>query len=105
MSEQWPDLGARVSRRGNRFTQWFGRTVFRAMGWRLVGQFPDRPKLIVAVAPHSSNIDFVLAAAVILLAVISGGGVYWYLNYSQARIEAEYDKDRIKTLIDNEGWA
>ncbi len=65
MSEPWPDLGARVSRRGNRFTQWFGRTVFRAMGWRLIGQFPDRPKLIVAVAPHSSNIDFVLAAAVI----------------------------------------
>ena len=65
MSEQWPDLGARVSRRGNRFTEWFGRTVFRAMGWSLVGEFPDRPKLIVAVAPHSSNIDFVLSVAVI----------------------------------------
>ncbi len=65
MTKEWPELGSRVSRRGNRFTQWVGRAVIRTMGWRLDGEFPDRAKLIVAVAPHTSNIDFVLAAAVI----------------------------------------
>ncbi len=43
-----------------------GRTVLRTMGWRIEGAFPDRAKLIVAVAPHSSNVDFVLAMAVVL---------------------------------------
>jgi 1-acyl-sn-glycerol-3-phosphate acyltransferase len=32
----------------------------RAAGWRLTGQVPDVPKFIIAVAPHSSNYDFVL---------------------------------------------
>ena len=36
------------------------------MGWRLHGAFPDRAKFIIAVAPHSSNIDFVLTMWVIL---------------------------------------
>ena len=36
------------------------------MGWRMDGHFPDRPKFIIAVAPHSSNIDFVLTIGVIM---------------------------------------
>lgn len=34
-------------------------------GWRLEGAFPDEPRVIVAVAPHSSNFDFVLTVLVI----------------------------------------
>lgn len=30
------------------------RSVLRACGWRLVGTFPDTPKLVLIVAPHSS---------------------------------------------------
>ena len=29
------------------------------MGWRLEGNFPDIPKMVVIVAPHTSNWDFV----------------------------------------------
>ena len=34
------------------------------LGWRIDGSWPDEPKLIVAVVPHSSNIDFILSVAV-----------------------------------------
>jgi 1-acyl-sn-glycerol-3-phosphate acyltransferase len=37
--------------------------VLRLAGWRVVGAFPDVPRLVVAVAPHTSNWDFILGAA------------------------------------------
>lgn len=41
-----------------------GALYLRLVGWRLEGQFPDKKKLIIAVAPHTSNWDFPLAVAV-----------------------------------------
>ncbi|WP_274377953.1 lysophospholipid acyltransferase family protein [Luteimonas abyssi] len=41
----------------NRFTRWGGRTILRAGGWRMVGEFPDIPRLVMIGAPHSSNWD------------------------------------------------
>ena len=41
----------------NRFTRWLGRTLLRLGGWRMEGQFPDIPKLVLIGAPHSSNWD------------------------------------------------
>jgi 1-acyl-sn-glycerol-3-phosphate acyltransferase len=41
----------------NRFARWLGRTVLRLGGWRIVGAFPDAPKLVLIGAPHSSNWD------------------------------------------------
>ncbi len=60
----WPLLGPRVPRRRNPLKRWLGRRVFEWLGWRLEGEWPDEPKLIVAVAPHSSNVDIILAVAV-----------------------------------------
>ena len=40
----------------------FGRLVLRMMGWRIEGEIPDVPKLVIAVAPHTSNWDFVVGA-------------------------------------------
>ena len=40
-----------------RFSRWFGRTVLRLGGWRVVGTIPDLPKLVLIAAPHSSNWD------------------------------------------------
>ena len=39
------------------FTRWLGRTVLRLGGWRMEGEFPDIPKLVLIGAPHSSNWD------------------------------------------------
>lgn len=41
----------------NRFTRWMGRTFLRVFGWRIEGTLPDLPKLVMIVAPHSSNWD------------------------------------------------
>ena len=40
--------------------------MLRGFGWRLQGELPDRPKFIIAVAPHSSNFDFILTIGVIM---------------------------------------
>ncbi|MFC0676256.1 lysophospholipid acyltransferase family protein [Lysobacter korlensis] len=48
----------------NRFARWLGRTVLRLGGWRVVGEFPDLPKLVLIGAPHSSNWDGVWGIAV-----------------------------------------
>lgn len=41
----------------NRFTRWFGRTLLRLGGWRVVGTIPDLPRVVLIAAPHSSNWD------------------------------------------------
>ena len=42
-----------------------GRTWLRISGWRVEGQFPEEPRMVVALAPHSSNWDFVHVVAVV----------------------------------------
>jgi len=49
--------------RPNAFTRWVGRTGRRRGGWRMVGEFPDRPKVVLIGAPHSSNWDGVWGLA------------------------------------------
>ena len=58
-----PGLGPAVPRRRSRALVLFGRAVLRLLGWRVVGTVPDLPKFVVAVAPHTSNWDFVIGAA------------------------------------------
>lgn len=53
-----PDVPPRVPRvRYSRFTRWFGRSVLRLGGWRVVGVIPDLPRVVLIAAPHSSNWD------------------------------------------------
>ncbi len=61
----WQILGSRVPTYRNRLARILGRLCFSLMGWRIEGQFPDRSKLVVALTPHSSNVDFVLTLAVL----------------------------------------
>ena len=61
---QWQPLGPQVPKRRNPVTRWLGRAAIRLTGWRFEGAWPDEPKLIVALAPHSSNLDFILSVAV-----------------------------------------
>jgi 1-acyl-sn-glycerol-3-phosphate acyltransferase len=51
---------ASYSRRHNPVTRALGRTLMRVFGWRFQGSLPDVPKLVIAVAPHTSAWDFVV---------------------------------------------
>jgi len=41
-----------------------GRTYLRLAGWRIEGAWPEVPKYVAVVAPHTSNWDFPLGVAV-----------------------------------------
>jgi 1-acyl-sn-glycerol-3-phosphate acyltransferase len=55
-----PVLGPSVPRAGNAFTRALARGVLRLGGWRIEGEVPDEPKLVLVGAPHTTNLDFVL---------------------------------------------
>jgi len=46
--------------------RWLGRALLNLLGWRIVGTLPDMPKAVIAVAPHTSNWDWVLGMAAAL---------------------------------------
>ena len=57
-------IPAGMPRRGNRRLRAFGSFMLRMQGWRLTGILPDERKLVVILAPHTSNWDFTIAASV-----------------------------------------
>jgi 1-acyl-sn-glycerol-3-phosphate acyltransferase len=58
VSEQRFDVPPRAPRtNGNAFTRGFARLVLRLGGWRMAGQWPDVPRCVIIVAPHSSGWD------------------------------------------------
>lgn len=59
-------IGPRVPRRGNAFSRWLGLWLLRRMGWRVTGHFPDVPKAVLIVAPHTSNYDGLVTVAALL---------------------------------------
>ena len=56
-------LGSEIPRRESALMRAVGRGVLRLLGWRIEGEIPNFPKLVIAVAPHTSNWDFVVGAA------------------------------------------
>jgi 1-acyl-sn-glycerol-3-phosphate acyltransferase len=63
---QMPRLPAAAPRRNGGVGRWIGRAVMRLLGWRLVGPYPDVPRLVVIGAPHTSNWDGIVGFAAIL---------------------------------------
>ena len=55
-----PVLGAAVPRTHSAWTSAFGRFVLTLAGWRIEGGIPDCPKMVLIVAPHTSNWDFLV---------------------------------------------
>lgn len=60
MAWHLPPVGVNLPRRGNWFSSFVGRTLFRLAGWKFAGTIPDVPKLVFIVAPHTSNWDFLV---------------------------------------------
>jgi 1-acyl-sn-glycerol-3-phosphate acyltransferase len=65
---------------GNALTRFLGRSVLKLLGWRVSGELPPEKHMIVMVAPHTSNWDFITA-----MAALTGAGVKWsYLMKREA---------------------
>jgi len=58
-----PELPPSAPRAGTAFGRWVGRTVLRLGGWRMVGEWPDVPRLVIIAVPHSSAWDAVWGLA------------------------------------------
>ena len=56
-------VGGTVPRRHYGLLRLLGFWILRRMDWRSEGPFPDQPKLVIAIAPHSSAWDFIVGAA------------------------------------------
>lgn len=54
---RFPQLPQHVPARGSKLSRTFFRQLFLAQGWRLEGEFPDLPKAVAIISPHTSNID------------------------------------------------
>ena len=63
-----------VPRAGNTVTRALARGVLSIAGWRIEGEVPDEPKLVLVGAPHTTNFDFVLTK---LTAGALGVRLFW----------------------------
>ncbi|ALH94223.1 1-acyl-sn-glycerol-3-phosphate acyltransferase [Acinetobacter equi] len=57
MSIKFPKLPPLVPHRGTTISQNFFKTVYLAQGWEMHGEFPNLPKAVAIVSPHTSNLD------------------------------------------------
>lgn len=60
-----PEPGPNVPRRGGALRAAAGRFTLRLLGWKIEGNLPDLPKMLIIGAPHSSNWDFVIGIAAV----------------------------------------
>ncbi len=54
-----------IPRRGGALTRAVGHLMLGLLGWRVEGTLPDRRKIVAIVAPHSSNLDFLIAIGLV----------------------------------------
>lgn len=61
-----PALGPAVPRRFGTVARTLGRLTLGTAGWRFVGDAPHHARMVLVVAPHTSNWDFPLGVAAML---------------------------------------
>ncbi|MGE8559900.1 MAG: 1-acyl-sn-glycerol-3-phosphate acyltransferase [Acinetobacter sp.] len=57
MSAHFPTLPDQVPSRGSRLSRTIFKKIFLAQGWHFEGEFPNLPKAVAIISPHTSNID------------------------------------------------
>ena len=60
------NIGSAVPRLSPSFVQKLATKLLTLMNWQVLGEIPNKKKFILAVAPHTSNWDFVVAVLVML---------------------------------------
>jgi 1-acyl-sn-glycerol-3-phosphate acyltransferase len=59
------DPSSALPRRGNFLTRALGRLLLRLLRWRVREGLPNVPKAIAIIAPHSSNLDFLIGIGIV----------------------------------------
>ncbi|QIO06613.1 1-acyl-sn-glycerol-3-phosphate acyltransferase [Acinetobacter shaoyimingii] len=57
MKQSFPQLPAQVPVRGTPFSRSIFKKLYLAQGWQFDGDFPDLPKAVAIISPHTSNYD------------------------------------------------
>ncbi|TCB60235.1 lysophospholipid acyltransferase family protein [Acinetobacter terrae] len=57
MSAHFPTLPDQVPARGSSLSRNIFKKLFLAQGWSFEGEFPNLPKAVAIISPHTSNID------------------------------------------------
>ena len=57
MSAHFPTLPDQVPARGSSLSRTIFKKLFLAQGWSFEGEFPNLPKAVAIISPHTSNID------------------------------------------------
>ncbi|MCO1336614.1 1-acyl-sn-glycerol-3-phosphate acyltransferase [Microbulbifer sp. OS29] len=60
------EVPTEVPRLGNGITSTIGKLLIKLTGWRMDGEIPAEKKVMIALAPHTSNWDFIVAMPFIL---------------------------------------
>lgn len=63
MTRGIPAVPPAIPQRGSAAWRWVGRQALGLTGWRIEGTLPATPRLVIAVAPHTSNWDFLHGAS------------------------------------------
>ena len=57
MSQNFPSIPDQVPQRGNTTSRNIFKNLYLVQGWGFEGEFPNLPKAVVFIAPHTSNYD------------------------------------------------
>tara|TARA_B100001996_G_scaffold317378_1_gene260697 strand:+ start:56 stop:658 length:603 start_codon:yes stop_codon:yes gene_type:complete len=69
-----PSIPKRFLAKRNKLLTAIGSSVLWVSGWKVTGKIPDMKKLLVIIAPHTSNWDFVHGMALVLSLRVK---IYW----------------------------
>ena len=101
-----PTPADEIPQRGNKFSRWFGRRMLAIRGWKIEGTFPNVPKVVLLGAPHTSNWDGYMAAAVMLalglrVEVVSKASMFkWpYAGFLKWLGFIPIDRDKASTIV------
>jgi len=61
-----PKLPHCIPKARGKVSKQIGIAILKLLGWHIAGQLPQQPKFVVAVAPHTSNWDFVVGVSAML---------------------------------------
>lgn len=61
MNYNFPSLPDQAPHRGTALSRRFFKKIYLAQGWHFAGEFPNLPKAVAIISPHTSNYDALYA--------------------------------------------